>query len=65
MSLLNNAIQFFKEAYVELTKVTWLSKKEVVATTIVVIIFIIILSIFVSFVDLILSTILGIILKLG
>lgn len=65
MSLLSNAIQFFKEAYVELTKVTWLGKKEVIATTIVVIIFIIILALFVSFVDLILSTILGIILKLG
>ena len=65
MSLLNNAIQFFKEAYVELTKSTWLGKKEVIATTIVVIIFIIILALFVSFVDVILSTILGIILKLG
>jgi preprotein translocase subunit SecE len=65
MSLFNNAIQFFKEAYVELTKVTWLCKKEVIATTIVVIIFVIILSLFVSFVDLILSTILGIIMKLG
>ncbi|MDD5020911.1 MAG: preprotein translocase subunit SecE [Endomicrobiaceae bacterium] len=65
MSLFNNAIQFFKEAYVELTKVTWLGKKEVIATTIVVIIFIIILALFVSFVDLILSTILGIIMKLG
>ena len=65
MSLFNNAIQFFKEAYVELTKVTWLGKKEVIATTIVVIIFIIILALFVSFVDLILSTILGIIMRLG
>ena len=65
MSLFNSTIQFFKEAYVELTKVTWLGKKEVIATTIVVIIFIIILALFVSFVDVILSTILGIIMKLG
>lgn len=64
MTSINKAIQFFKEAYVELTKVTWLGKKEVVATTIVVVIFIIILSIFVSFVDVILSGILGTILRL-
>ena len=30
---MGKAIQFFKDAYFELTKVTWLSKKEVVATT--------------------------------
>ncbi len=64
MTSINKAIQFFKEAYVELTKVTWLGKKEVVATTIVVVVFIIILSIFVSFVDVILSGILGTILRL-
>ena len=61
---MNKAIQFFKEAYVELTKVTWLAKKEVVATTAVVIVFIIIMAAFVSFVDMILSSSLGIILNL-
>ena len=65
MAFFNNAIQFFKEAYWELTKVTWLGKKEVIATTAVVIVFVIILALFVSFIDMILSTILGIILKLG
>ncbi|MEA5001858.1 MAG: preprotein translocase subunit SecE [Endomicrobiaceae bacterium] len=64
MSVINSAIQFFKEAYVELTKVTWLGKKEVVATTVVVVIFVIILAIFVSLVDVILSGILGTILNL-
>jgi preprotein translocase subunit SecE len=61
---MGKAIQFFKDAYFELTKVTWLGKKEVVATTIVVVVFVIILAIFVSFVDMILSSILGIILNL-
>ncbi|MBQ3834927.1 MAG: preprotein translocase subunit SecE [Elusimicrobia bacterium] len=61
---MSKAIQFFKDAYFELTKVTWLGKKEVVATTIVVVVFVIILAIFVSFVDMILSSILGIILNL-
>lgn len=61
---MGKAIQFFKDAYFELTKVTWLGKKEVVATTIVVVVFVIILALFVSFVDMILSSILGIILNL-
>ncbi len=61
---MSKAIQFLKDAYFELTKVTWLGKKEVVATTIVVVVFVIILALFVSFVDMILSGILGIILNL-
>ena len=62
---MNKAIQFFKDAYFELTKVTWLSKKEVVATTLVVIVvFVIIMALFVGFVDMILSTSLGVILNL-
>jgi preprotein translocase subunit SecE len=61
---MNKAIQFFKDAYFELTKVTWLGKKEVVATTVVVVVFVIILALFVSLVDVILSNILGVILNL-
>ncbi|BAV58783.1 hypothetical protein AGMMS5026_08810 [Endomicrobiia bacterium] len=62
MNLIRTFIQFFKESYYELTKVTWLGKKEVVGTTIIVIIFVIIMSIFVSVVDLFLGTVVGIIL---
>ena len=61
---MGKAIQFFKDAYFELTKVRWLSKKEVVATTLVVIVFVIIMALFVGFVDMILSGSLGIILNL-
>lgn len=61
---MNKAIQFFKDAYFELTKVTWLSKKEVVATTIVVIVFVLIMALFVGFVDMVLSGALGVILNL-
>lgn len=61
---MGKAIQFFKEAYFELTKVTWLGKKEVVATTIVVVVFVIIMALFVAFVDMILSASLGLILNL-
>jgi len=53
-------VQFIKEAYLELKKVSWLSKKEIVASTIVVIIFIFLFSIFVGFVDLILAKVMSI-----
>ena len=62
MNFIKKAVQFFREAYYELTKVTWLGKKEVVATTAVVVVFVIIMSIFVSFVDIILGRILKFIL---
>lgn len=62
MNFIKKAIQFFREAYYELTKVTWLGKKEVAGTTFIVVIFVIIMSIFVSFVDIILGRILGFIL---
>ncbi|MDR2351299.1 MAG: preprotein translocase subunit SecE [Endomicrobium sp.] len=62
MNLIKTAIQFFKNAYYELTKATWLSKKEVVGITFVVVIFVIIISIFVSIIDMFLSTIVGVIL---
>ena len=56
--MIKKSLQFFRDAYYELTKVTWLGRKEAVATTVVVIIFIIIMSIFVSFVDMFLGKIL-------
>jgi preprotein translocase subunit SecE len=62
MNLLKDAMRFFRDAYYELTKVTWLGKKEVIGTTLVVIVFVIIMSIFVSLVDSFLGAIVGIIL---
>jgi len=56
--MVSKAIRFFKEAYVELTKVTWLGRKEATATTIVVVIFVIIMALFVTFVDTIISFVL-------
>ena len=61
---MSKTVQFFKDAFFELTKVTWLSKKEVVATTIVVIVFVIIMALFVGAVDVVLSGLLGVILNL-
>jgi len=54
--------QFVKEAYAELKKVTWLSRKEMVASTIVVIILVLIIAVFVGSVDFILARILAILL---
>lgn len=59
MNFIKRAIQFFKEAYYELTKVTWLGKKEVFGTTVVVVIFVIIMALFVSGVDIVLGGIIG------
>ncbi len=48
---MDRMLTFFKESYAELQKVTWLSRKEVIGSTILIIILIVILSIFVSLVD--------------
>ena len=53
--------QFVKEAYAELSKVTWLSRKEAVASTVVVISPCNHGSIFVGIIDLVLARVLGII----
>ncbi|MBU0951941.1 MAG: preprotein translocase subunit SecE [Elusimicrobia bacterium] len=60
MGIYKKAIQFLKEVYGELKKVSWLSRKEVIATTIVVIIFMLITAAFVGVVDFTLSKLLGI-----
>ncbi|MCA6071236.1 MAG: preprotein translocase subunit SecE [Endomicrobium sp.] len=62
MNLIKSIIQFFRSAYYELAKVTWLGRKEVVGATVVVVVFVVIMSIFVSIVDLFLGAIVGIIL---
>jgi preprotein translocase subunit SecE len=57
-----SAVQFIKEAHAELRKVSWLSRKEVIASTIVVILLVIVVAAYVSATDFILSRILGILL---
>ena len=44
-------INFFKESYDELQKVTWISRKEVIGSTLVIIVLIGILSVFVTLID--------------
>ena len=62
--MVNKAVRFFKEAYVELSKATWLGKKEAVATTIVVVVFLIIMALFVSLVDTVISFVLTTVMRL-
>ncbi len=51
---------FLTESYEELRKVNWLSKKEVVASTIAIIIIVIVASLYIGLVDLILSKTFGV-----
>ncbi len=53
---------FFKESYTELKKVTWLSRQEIIGSTVVIIILISILSIFVAIIDFIFVKLIGFIL---
>ncbi|MBI5573879.1 MAG: preprotein translocase subunit SecE [Elusimicrobia bacterium] len=55
--MIQKSVQFVKEAIEELKKVSWLGRKEVVASTVVIAILIIIVAIFIGAVDFILSKI--------
>jgi preprotein translocase subunit SecE len=55
-------IQFFREVKVELTKVTWPSKKQTIGSTLVVIVFVFIISLFLGVVDVGLSSLVRLIL---
>ena len=49
--MLEQVTAFFRESYAELQKVTWISRKEVMGSTLVIIILISILSVFVALID--------------
>jgi len=53
----DSIIKFVKESYIELKKVSWLSKKEVLMSSLVVLVLIIIMSIYIGIIDFILSII--------
>jgi len=55
-------IQFFREVKVELTKVTWPSKKQTIGSTVVVIVFVFIISLFLGVVDVGLSSLVRLVL---
>jgi preprotein translocase subunit SecE len=53
---LRNTREFFEEAWQELKKVHWPSRKETYATTAVVIVFVVLVSIYLAVIDLGLTT---------
>jgi len=57
-----NWIQFFREVKVELTKVTWPSKKQTIGSTAVVIVFVFVIAFFLGIVDIGLSSLIRLIL---
>ncbi len=61
--LMQKIIQFFKEVKLELRKVTWPGRDEVIKSTIVVLIAIAILGVFLWVIDLILQGVVGQLMK--
>ena len=57
-----NILEFAKEAYGELKKVSWLSQQEALGTTIAVIILVILVAIYISAVDFIMAQVLSFVL---
>ena len=55
---MNKITGFLKEVYIELTKVTWLNRTDVVRSTVAVSFVVILIAIYVSLVDLGLNTML-------
>ena len=51
--------RFFKEAWEELKKVTWLTRKQMIASTWLVVVLVILASIYISIVDFIISRTFG------
>jgi preprotein translocase subunit SecE len=62
-NVFEKAVQFLREARVELKKVVWPSRKQTINSTVVVVIFAVICSFFLGFVDICLSFLLKLILK--
>ncbi len=56
---MNFAVTFVKEAYYELRKSSWLTRKEVIDSTRAVVVLVALLSLFVAGCDFVLSIVLG------
>ena len=57
--MFSKAIQFLREVRVELGKVTWPSREELVGSTIIVIVLSLIMSIYIGLLDFMLSSLFG------
>jgi preprotein translocase subunit SecE len=61
--LFNRIKEFFKEVKIELKKVVFPSRDEVIGSTKVVVVLVLIIAIFLGFVDLVLSKLVGMVMK--
>ena len=59
---MNAAIQFLKEAYYELRKSSWLSRREATDSTRAILLLVALISVYVAGIDFVLSVVLGAIL---
>ena len=62
---MNKVVRFFQEAYQELKLSTWLSKEQMMGSTIVVIVLTLIMAAYVSLIDRILLFLAGILFRIG
>ena len=56
---MNNAMNFFREAYTELKKSVWLSRAQMVQSTIFVFVVVAIVAVYIRGIDFVLSSVLG------
>jgi preprotein translocase subunit SecE len=61
--MFNKVLQFIQEVRIELVKVTWPSREEIIGSTGVVLIFAVIMAIFIGAFDLFLSKIVAMLVK--
>jgi len=63
MNIFARPISFLKEVKVELSKVAWSTRRELLASTIVVIVVTVLLGIFIGLIDVVLSRLLTLLFK--
>jgi len=63
MSIIQKPVNFLKEVKVELGKVAWSTRQELIDSTIVVIVITVAMSLFIGLIDILLSKILSILFK--
>jgi len=63
MTKVQQAVQFFKEVRIETRKATFPSRKDTIATTMVVLVVVIIIGFYLGVLDLVLSSVIGLVLK--
>lgn len=61
--MLKKVTNFMKEVKLEMKKVTWSSKNELIAATVVTFIFVMILAIYIGMIDFLLSRLVTVLLK--